>query len=68
MEHPDSDERTDGHDGIEQMKRAINIFQWLECDNLANNYKKDFEKLVSNKKIILHICKKYRPLFDKSYT
>ncbi|MBQ8278362.1 MAG: hypothetical protein IJZ23_00800 [Roseburia sp.] len=32
--------------GIDEMKRAIQIFEWLGCDNLANNYKKDFERFV----------------------
>lgn len=28
--------------GTEQMQHAIQIFEWLGSDNLANNYKKDF--------------------------
>lgn len=32
--------------GIDEMKRAIQIFEWVGCDNLANNYKKDFERFV----------------------
>lgn len=32
--------------GIEEMKRAIQIFEWVGSENLANNYKKDFEKFV----------------------
>lgn len=33
-------------DGIDEMKRAIQIFEWVGSDNLANNYKKDFERFV----------------------
>jgi len=32
--------------GIDEMKRAIQIFEWVGSDNLANNYKKDFERFV----------------------
>lgn len=32
--------------GIDEMKRAIQIFEWVGCDNLANNYKKDFERFI----------------------
>lgn len=32
--------------GIGEMKRAIQIFEWVGSDNLANNYKKDFERFV----------------------
>lgn len=32
--------------GIEEMKNAIQIFEWVGSENLANNYKKDFERFV----------------------
>ncbi len=32
--------------GIEEMNKAIKIFEWVGSENLANNYKKDFEKYV----------------------
>lgn len=32
--------------GIDEMKRAIQIFEWVGSDNLANNYKCDFERFV----------------------
>lgn len=32
--------------GIGEMRRAIQIFEWVGSDNLANNYKKDFERFV----------------------
>ena len=33
-------------EGIDEMKRAIQIFEWVGSENLANNYKKDFERFV----------------------
>lgn len=30
--------------GLEQMKQSIQIYQWLNCDSLAENYQKDLEK------------------------
>lgn len=30
--------------GMEQMEQAIQIFDWLECDNLAENYRHDLTK------------------------
>lgn len=32
--------------GIEDMKNAIQIFDWLDCPHMVNNYKKDFERFV----------------------
>ena len=32
--------------GIDEMKHAIMIFEWVGSDNLANNYKKDFARFV----------------------
>lgn len=32
--------------GIEDMKKAIQIFEWTGSENLANNYKKDFARFV----------------------
>lgn len=32
--------------GIDEMKNAIQIFEWTGCENMANNYKKDFERFV----------------------
>lgn len=34
-------------DGIETMRRAIQIFDWLGSDNLAKNYQHDLEKFVN---------------------
>ena len=31
---------------FEEMKNAIQIFEWVGSENLANNYKKDFERFV----------------------
>lgn len=28
------------------MKNAIQIFEWVGSENLANNYKKDFKRFV----------------------
>lgn len=33
-------------DGIDEMKRAIQIFEWVGSNNLANNYKNDFARFV----------------------
>lgn len=33
-------------EGIDEMKQAIQIFEWVGSENLANNYKKDFERFV----------------------
>lgn len=33
-------------DGIESMRQAIQIFDWLGCDNLAKNYQHDLAKFV----------------------
>lgn len=33
-------------EGIEEMKRAISIFEWTGCDNLANNYRNDLTRFV----------------------
>lgn len=32
--------------GIDEMKNAIQIFEWVGSENLANNYKKDFARFV----------------------
>ncbi len=32
--------------GIEEMNKAIQIFEWTDSENLANNYKKDFARFV----------------------
>ena len=32
--------------GIEEMNKAIQIFEWTGSENLANNYKKDFARFV----------------------
>lgn len=32
--------------GIEEMKNAIQIFEWVGSNHLADNYKKDFERFV----------------------
>lgn len=32
--------------GIEDMKNAIQIFDWLDCPHMVNNYQKDFERFV----------------------
>lgn len=52
--------------GVEKMQNAIHIFEMLGCDNLANNYKIDYDRLISGWN--LHICKKQQPPFEKSYT
>lgn len=33
--------------GIEEMKNAIQIFDWLDCPHMAQNYQRDFERFVS---------------------
>lgn len=33
--------------GVQKMKSAIRIFELLGCDNLANNYKIDYDRLIS---------------------
>lgn len=33
--------------GLEQMKQSIQIYQWLKCDSLAENYQKDFNKYTT---------------------
>lgn len=32
--------------GIDDMQKAIHIFEWVGSENLANNYKKDFARFV----------------------
>ncbi len=32
--------------GIDEMQKAIHIFEWVGSENLANNYKKDFARFV----------------------
>ena len=32
--------------GKEKMQQAIQIYQWLGCENLAENYQKDYEKYI----------------------
>ena len=33
-------------DGIEDMKNAIQIFEWLDSPHIAQNFRTDFEKFV----------------------
>lgn len=42
--HFKSGERTAG---LEQMEQSIQIYRWLRCDNLADNYQKDMAKYTT---------------------
>ncbi len=33
--------------GKKEMQRAVQIYEWLGCENLARNYRADFEKFTS---------------------
>lgn len=33
--------------GVQKMQNAIQIFELLGCDNLANNYRKDYDQLIN---------------------
>ena len=33
--------------GQQKMQNAIQIFELLGCDNLANNYRKDYDQLIN---------------------
>lgn len=49
--HVESESHVESEAGIEKMRQAIQIYEWLGCKNLADNYKKDMEEYTETREI-----------------